>query len=472
LTPRLQQGSGTVWIEEISIAPVAKPDQQYVVDPTMDQWYEQPTADCREEVNARFARLQKDISSLKVSDVDAFASRALVILNTASMHRQWIRENELDNPCRRELRELDDLSTRLSLVCSVLMGVHGPYVDVPAVAVPGEEIAVRVRVAGAEEPNVHYTLQAPPGWRCRNAGGGQFKIAVPQDALGTTGHLLVTATVGSGNGGTLSLQQQAEVRVVKPFEATMRLGSVSASGEQFELLLDATNNSQASMELSLQTDLPPGWRRQTSQETWRVNWRSTKRIPLCVTASEETKPGRYDIRVGIATPTGQMPLRLSQSVYFVPGSLNLLANPSFELDKATGWAKNEGAFEIDATQSHGGRQSLKLSNKSPSLRSGASQTITLNQKSARPIFVRGHAKAEGVSGAPDTGFSVYVDIYYTDGTPLYGRTINWQTGNTDWQCGEMMIEPAKPIRNVNVYLLLRSHSGTVWFDDLFVAEAP
>lgn len=36
----------------------------------------------------------------------------------------------------------------------------------------------------------------------------------------------------------------------------------------------------------------------------------------------------------------------------------------------------------------------------------------------------------------------------------------------------MTIEPAKPIRNVNVYLLLRGHRGTVWFDDLFVAEDP
>lgn len=35
----------------------------------------------------------------------------------------------------------------------------------------------------------------------------------------------------------------------------------------------------------------------------------------------------------------------------------------------------------------------------------------------------------------------------------------------------MTIEPAKPIRNVNAYLLLRGHSGKAWFDDLFVAEA-
>jgi hypothetical protein len=76
------------------------------------------------------------------------------------------------------------------------------------------------------------------------------------------------------------------------------------------------------------------------------------------------------------------------------------------------------------------------------------------------------------ASAPEALAGDYVDIYYTDGTPLYGRTIDWQTGTTGWQYGEMTIEPAKPIRNVNVCLLLRGHAGTTWFDDLFVAEDP
>ena len=103
---------------------------------------------------------------------------------------------------------------------------------------------------------------------------------------------------------------------------------------------------------------------------------------------------------------------------------------------------------------------------------GASQTIALDQKAPHPIVVRGHAKAEGMTGPAGRGFCVYVDIYYTDGTPLYGRTIDWQTGTTDWQFGELTIEPAKPIRNVNVYLLMRGHAGTAWFDDIFVSEDP
>ena len=472
LSPYLWRCSGTVWIDEVSITPVAKPDREYVVDPTMDQWYEQPTADCVKEMDARFARLEDAISKLKESDADTFAAKGLAILNVASTHRRWIQQNKFDNPCRRELRELEDLIARLALVCSTLMGVHGPYVDVPTVAVPGEEISMRVRVVGAEMPDLRYAIQAPAGWHCQAVSDDRFKITVPKDALGTTARLTATAIVGSSSGPTLSLEKVTEVRVVPALEATMRLGGVSASGEQFRFLVEATNNSQETMEVSLRTKLPQGWHLEAPRETWPVEAKSKERIQLSVTPSEETKPGQYEIRVELSTTDLKTPLAFSQSVFFVPESLNLLANPGFELEIATRWSKNEGSLEIDETQFRGGRHSLKLSNKSPSLRSGASQTITLNQKTPRPIFVRGHAKADGVSGHAGTGFSVYVDIYYTDGTPLYGHTINWQTGSTDWQYGEMTIEPAKPIRNVNVYLLLRGHSGTAWFDDLFVAETP
>lgn len=82
------------------------------------------------------------------------------------------------------------------------------------------------------------------------------------------------------------------------------------------------------------------------------------------------------------------------------------------------------------------------------------------------------SKAEEVEGAPGKGYSLYVDIYYMDGTPLYGTTCDFGTGTTGWQLGELYIEPTKPIRNVNVYLLLRGKTGKAWFDDLALMEDP
>ena len=77
-----------------------------------------------------------------------------------------------------------------------------------------------------------------------------------------------------------------------------------------------------------------------------------------------------------------------------------------------------------------------------------------------------------MSGTKGKGYCLYVDIYYTDGTPLYGRIYPFATGTTEWHVGEKIIEPEKPIAKVNVYLLLRDMSGTVWFDDVAVMEDP
>ena len=45
------------------------------------------------------------------------------------------------------------------------------------------------------------------------------------------------------------------------------------------------------------------------------------------------------------------------------------------------------------------------------------------------------------------------------------------TGTHDWEYGQRVIVPEKPIRNINVYLLFRgAHTGRVWFDDVRVVE--
>ena len=462
---------GTVWVDEISVTPVNDPGRQYVVDPKTEQWYDRPTAERSSEVDSRFSELEVEVRELLDAGPGTLADRCLSILDHAAADRKWIEQARLENPCRRALRELDDATARLSLIGSTLLGLSGPHVDAPAAAVGGEEIAVEVRVDGAQPPHVRYTLQAPGGWRAKAVGNGRFRVVVPRDALGTTGQLLATAAVASASGSALVLERSVEVRVVPAIEAAMRLRDVSASGESFHFVVDVSNNGQMPADVSVRTQLPKGWRQDPVPEKQTVGAKSTHRIALRVVPSEGAKPGRYDIRAEVSSSKLSTPIEFSETVLFFPESLNRLKNPGFEAG-AVHWSQNERGYEIDTSQSHGGNQSLKLHNSSPSQRSSASQSIALNQTEPRPIFVRGHAKAAGVSGNNGRGFSVYVDIYHTDGTPSYGHTIDWQTGTTDWQHGEMTITPAKPIRNVNVYLLLRGHGGTAWLDDLFVAESP
>jgi len=463
--------AGTVWIDEVSLTSVSQPDHEYVVDPGMDQWYEQPSSAQWAEVDSRFSAVRQGLAGIESADPAAVLDACLSVLKTASQLKQWIQDNKLDNPCRRAVREIDDLTSRLSLASTTLMGVSGPHLDVPATAVPGEEVTVRAGIEGVPQAKVAYTLSPPDGWPVAPAGDGAFRVSIPENALGTTGKLVATATIESSPGMSLPLLASAQVRIVPAIEAALRLRDLSPSGGEFHFSLDVSNHASSPTEVAIRAQLPPGWQQQNPLETRAIGAKSQQQITFCVTPGPNSQPGNANVAVELTSPRLPAPLKFTHVVRFLPASLNRLRNPGFESGDAN-WSKNETGYQIDDAQAHSGRHSLRLRNATVQDRGSASQTITLNQTVPRPIVVRGHAKAENVSGHSNRTFAVYVDIYYTDGTPLYGRTIDWQTGTTDWQYGEIVIEPAKPIRNVNVYLLLRGHSGTAWFDDLFVSEQP
>ena len=101
---------------------------------------------------------------------------------------------------------------------------------------------------------------------------------------------------------------------------------------------------------------------------------------------------------------------------------------------------------------------------------GASQTIPLNRTNVVPLVLSGWSKAEAVSGGTDSDYSLYVDILYQDGTPLWGQTAQFSVGTHDWQQRQITIYPEKPVKNLTLHCLFRNHSGKVWFDDLKLEE--
>lgn len=101
---------------------------------------------------------------------------------------------------------------------------------------------------------------------------------------------------------------------------------------------------------------------------------------------------------------------------------------------------------------------------------GASQTITLNQTNPSTLVVSGWSKAADVGGGADSDYSLYVDLQYADGTPLWGQTANFQTGTHDWQRRELVVLPEKPVKSLTLHCLFRNHSGQAWFDEVSVRE--
>ena len=94
---------------------------------------------------------------------------------------------------------------------------------------------------------------------------------------------------------------------------------------------------------------------------------------------------------------------------------------------------------------------------------GVTQTVTFDKPSMEPIIASAWSKAEGVDGGQNADYSLYLDIVYDDGEPLWGQVASFKTGTHDWQRAEVKVFPAKPVKQVAFYMLLRSHGAKAWF---------
>ncbi|HRZ53900.1 MAG TPA: hypothetical protein P5525_00405, partial [Candidatus Paceibacterota bacterium] len=149
--------------------------------------------------------------------------------------------------------------------------------------------------------------------------------------------------------------------------------------------------------------------------------------------------------------------------------LNLLRNPGFELgttNMLTSWSAGPQGLRAAPGEGRTNSQALACRASDATGWYGASQTLTLNRTNCVPVAVRGWSRAEEVSGSADSNYSLYVDIVYQDGSPLWGQTGNFSAGTHGWEAREFVILPEKPIRSLTLYCLFRNHSGEVWFDDL------
>jgi hypothetical protein len=156
-----------------------------------------------------------------------------------------------------------------------------------------------------------------------------------------------------------------------------------------------------------------------------------------------------------------------------PAGVSLLRNGGFEATagkQVANWQAWQNGFQAAPGEGHAHSRAITCENRSGQGEFGASQTVTLNQRAAAPVVVRGWSKAQDVSGSADSGYSIYVDLTYADGTPLWGQTSDFRCGTHDWERRELVIQPEKPVRSLTVYCLFRGHTGKVWFDDVAVEE--
>ncbi len=157
----------------------------------------------------------------------------------------------------------------------------------------------------------------------------------------------------------------------------------------------------------------------------------------------------------------------------VEGGTNLVREGDFEAGSGTAlssWSAAPQGMRWAPGAGRGGSQALAATAPDASGWRGASQTLVLDRASAAPLTVSGWSRAEDVSGGRDSGYALYVDLQYMDGTSLWGRTASFGTGTHDWERREVRILPDRPVRSLTVHCLLRGHAGRVWFDDITATE--
>lgn len=184
-------------------------------------------------------------------------------------------------------------------------------------------------------------------------------------------------------------------------------------------------------------------------------------------------PHGTDVPVTAYASTGLFAVAHAPLDVVTADSTNLVLNFSFEIDDNDDgvpdvWRSYVKGFVYDTTGAHArtGRRSVSVRNDSLTESRGVYCSIDVNQAVPADLELSGWSKAEDVSGAKDNDYALYVDVQYTDGTPLYGQCAQFSPGSHDWEYATKVIRPAKPIRRVSLYALFRRHTGRVWFDQI------
>ncbi|MCC7495305.1 MAG: hypothetical protein IT204_23350 [Fimbriimonadaceae bacterium] len=469
LLPAVSGKGGEVRFERLSI--VDGSGQEYVRDPDLTQWYEPFPAALREAIDPRVAALRSGLASLqqRASGLTqpAFRQELAQLCGRCRTIEQAIDAAQAQHGGRRVRRDLERVKEHLSQVTLASYGLPTPAISGPSSAAPGDTVILQFAPpqSTAGLPPVRAELQADPPVTPL-AGGG--RLVIPANAQpGAT--VLVQGLLHLGRPGEeATLRSSHAVRVVEPLEVTLQSSGCDATSGAARVQVTVRNNRLAALQGALTVTAPAGWSAGPARAVTLPPTRQTvTEVLLSPTANPLAGPVELTARLQAGADTAQARLLL----LYIPPQANLLRNPGFEDGRAAWGAAVNEAVAVDRQVCRSGQQALRLHN--PTRRDNqASQTVTLNQQRATPVLVQVSSKAEGVEGPADRGYCLYVDIYFTDGTPWYGLTHTFATGSTDWQLGELYLEPAKPIKLVNVYLLLRNKIGRVWFDDVAVMEDP
>ncbi|MEN6346406.1 MAG: hypothetical protein ABFE16_13990 [Armatimonadia bacterium] len=467
VTPLIgSKATGTIKLARLSLSDASR---EYLIDPEFTQWYEPLPTAMLPQIDQGIGALRQALLSLgqQTDQLSAKSARdALASLSKTSAElRRSILTQKAENGCRRVLRDLQSLQEHVDQVTLASYNLSAPSVEGPVAAAPGDVVTLKVVAPEVAATPMRVELASDTLKVNPSATGGTVTIpatAQPGDSFTVSGRLYLGQP-----GQEISVSFAHNLTVQAPLELTLKSEGMDPQTGAARLRATVRNNRVRPVTAQLQMAAPAGWEAEAPAALEiAAGGEATRDLRLTPTGA--TAAGSLEVTASVTA--GKDLAQARQVLLYIPPEANLLRNPSFE-SKLQNWSATGVSVTVDEEDARSGKASLLITNAARS-DSQVSQTVTLNQKMPCPILLQASSKSESVEGTPGKGYSLYVDIYYMDGTPLYGTTFDFKTGTTDWQLGELYIEPTKPIRNVNVYLLLRGKSGKARFDDIALMEDP
>jgi len=457
---------GTLRLARVSLADANR--DEYVIDPEFAEWYDPVPGHMRPRLDQRTRSLRAALAGLEaLPQLTAKATRQALfgVLGQCTKLREFIAAEKAENGCRRVLRDLETIERHLGIVTLAAHNIQAPTLKGPFTAAPGE--TVHVTFSSPEVPGVRTRTEIRCAGARTAATGRGARVIVPRDAApGTVLHVTGLVHVGPP-ARAAAVGTSHDIRVVPAIEAFLSSEGANIETGACRVRIRLRNNRTRPVTARVAVRAPAGWQIQAP---------AALSVPASAegTAEAHLRPtgdaAAGQVKVSVSAVAGEDTAQAQLTMLYIPRDANLLENPGFE-HGTTAWSVTTGDSRVDTTVARSGRACLRLQN--PGVAdTTARQSVRLNQATPCAVLVRASSLARDVTGSPSKGYSLYVDIYYTDGTPLYGVTHNFPTGAADWQSGHLYIEPAKPIRDVNVYLLLRGKSGTAYFDDVALMEDP
>ncbi|OGV68510.1 MAG: hypothetical protein A3K19_31530 [Lentisphaerae bacterium RIFOXYB12_FULL_65_16] len=372
------------------------------------------------------------------------------------------------------------------------------------------KVAVTVSLAGAGAlDNCSLSLALPDGYSARPVSGAkpaklaaggtletEFHVQTPFTAdIGGSSEITARLTAAAPDGTPVTLTTRRAVTILVPCEISL---VTAESANTFNLTF--RNHADDILQGYVSVKPPVPWQLATPLKDVTLQPREVRTEPIAL-KGPTAAPGIYSMTASMLDlarlPIGECTLDFAVT----NADRNLLKNAGFEdgtepplpAGPTAFWEPYATGYGLDTTEKRSGQRSIVAILGRPDTASirpakkgkgdsvafnvvesptfaGASCEAVLNQKEPRSLFIVAWSKAEEVSGSADNNYSIYVDLHYQDGTPLWGQIAPFTPGTHGWEQKSLLISPEKPIKDVKLYLLFRNHTGKVWFDDVFLGE--